>query len=353
MVLLIPAYQPDRRLLELVRELAAVAPELDVVIVDDGSGPHYAPVFSDAATLGADVIGFTANRGKGAALKHGFAHIAAHYPGQDVVCADSDGQHTVRDILRVGRAVRPGAMVLGVRAFSGRVPVRSRVGNTLTRWAFRAATGVSVSDTQTGLRGYPASALEWLVGVPGERFEYELNLLLRGRGAGWAIEELPISTIYLAGNASSHFRPLADSVRVSLPLLAFSASSLIAFVVDLVLLLVVNALTGSLLAAVVAARGLSSAVNFAINRRVVFSSRRRLGGALGRYYLLVVVLLLANYGLLAALTGFGMALVVAKLLVEPVLFIASYQLQRNLVFASTESPRAVASGREPMLAGRR
>lgn len=95
MVLLIPAYQPDRRLLELVRELAEVAPELDVVIVDDGSGPHYAPVFSDAATLGADVIGFTANRGKGAALKHGFAHIAAHYPGQDVVCADSDGQHTV------------------------------------------------------------------------------------------------------------------------------------------------------------------------------------------------------------------------------------------------------------------
>ncbi len=182
------------------------------------------------------------------------------------------------------------------------------------------------------MRGYPASALDWLAGVPGERFEYELNLLLRGRGAGWTIEELPISTVYLAGNASSHFRPLADSIRVYLPLLAFSASSLIAFVVDLVLLLVVNALTGSLLAAVVAARGLSSAVNFAINRRMVFSSRRRVRGALGRYYLLVAVLLLANYGLLAAVTGFGIALVVAKLLVEPVLFLASYQVQRSLVF---------------------
>ncbi len=353
MVLLIPAYEPDARLLQLLRELAAVAPELEVVVVDDGSGPAYAPLFSDAAVLGADVIGFATNRGKGAALKHGFAHIAAHYPGQDVVCADSDGQHRVRDILRVGRAVRPGAMVLGVRAFSGRVPARSRIGNLVTRWVFRAVTGIAVSDTQTGLRGYPAAALAWLGGVAGERFEYELNLLLRARSAGWTVEELPIETVYLAGNASSHFRPLVDSVRVYLPLLAFSASSLAAFLVDLVVLLAVNALSGSLLAAVVAARGVSSAVNFLTNRRVVFASRRTLRGTLLRYYLLVGVLLLANFALLAALTGLGLPLLMAKLLVEPSLFLAGYQVQRRFVFGAAEVPRAVASEPERVLVGGR
>ncbi len=346
MVVLIPAYEPDRRLLDLLRDLAMVAPELDVVVVDDGSGAGYAAVFSDAVMLGADVIGFPANRGKGAALKYGFAHIAAHYPGQDVVCADSDGQHTARDVVRVGRAVRPGALVLGVRAFTGRVPLRSRVGNTLTRWMFRAATGTAVSDTQTGLRGYPAAALDWLTGVPGDRFEYEFNLLLQAGGAGWTVEELPIDTVYLADNASSHFRPLVDSVRVYLPLLTFSASSLAAFAVDFVVLLVVSALTGNLLAAVVAARGVSSAVNFGVNRRMVFASRRPLRSTLLRYYLLVAVLLLANYGLLAWLTGLGVALALAKLVVEPALFLASYRVQRRLVFG--DGP-ALAADRPPLV----
>lgn len=346
MIVLIPAYEPDRTLLDLLRQLAREAPELAVVVVDDGSGPMYAPVFSDASRLGADVIGFATNRGKGAALKYGFAHVARHYAGQDVVCADSDGQHAVVDILRVGRAVRGGAMVLGVRAFSGRVPLRSQVGNTITRWAFRAASGVSLSDTQTGLRAYPAAALPWLGSVPGERFEYELNVLLRAKGAAWTIDEVPIATIYLAGNQSSHFRPLADSVRIYLPLLRFSASSLLAFGIDFVALLMLHALTGSLLVAVVGARGLSSAVNFLTNRRLVFSSQRSLRGTLVRYYLLVGVLLLANYGLLAWLTGAGLALAAAKILVEVTLFLASYQVQRSVVFG-VQKPAATAVARPP------
>lgn len=352
MIVLIPAYEPGRCLLELIRDLAREAPELQVVVVDDGSGPLYAPLFSDVSRLGADVIGYAANRGKGAALKHGFAHIARHYPDQSVVCADSDGQHAVVDILRVGRAVGPGSMVLGVRAFSGRVPLRSRVGNGLTRWAFRAASGVGVSDTQTGLRGYPAEALAWLGTVSGDRFEYELNLLLQARSAGWTIVEVPIATIYLAGNASSHFRPLTDSARIYLPLLAFSASSLVAFAIDFVALLLLNAVTGSLLVAVIGARGLSSAVNFVTNRRVVFESRRPLRSTLVRYYLLVGVLLLANYGLLAWLTSFGLALALAKVLVEVTLFVASYQVQRSFVFGLQPPPvTAVAAPRERLPIG--
>lgn len=354
MIVLIPSYEPDRRLVQLVKDLSGID-DLEVLVVDDGSGPAYAPLFAEAERAGVEVLTHPENRGKGAALRTGFAHIRAHHPEQDVVCADSDGQHTLLDILRVAAALDSSDpdMVLGVRRFTGRVPLRSRFGNRVTAALFALATGVRITDTQTGLRGYPSAALPWLCGVAGDRFEYELNLLLRAREAGWTIDEVPIATIYLAGNESSHFRPLVDSLRIYLPLLAFSASSLVAFGVDFVTLLLLNALTGNLLAAVIGARGLSSAVNFLTNRRMVFGSQRPLRATLVRYYLLVAVLLLANYGLLAWLTGFGVALAVAKVLVEVTLFVASYQVQRSFVFgrpatsriAPTEEGRQLVSSR--------
>lgn len=219
MIVLIPSYQPDERLVALVQDLCAAAPDADVLVVDDGSGPAYEGVFAEAGAAGAHVESHPRNRGKGAALRTGFAWIQEHREGLDVVCADSDGQHTPGDILRVAAAIRPGAMVLGGRRFTGAVPLRSRVGNTLIRWAFRWGTGQRVHDTQTGLRGYPAELLGWLRTVPGDRFEYEFNLLLGAPDAGVAIDEVEIATIYLDDNASSHFRPVVDSVLIYAPLL--------------------------------------------------------------------------------------------------------------------------------------
>lgn len=137
-------------------------------------------------------------------------------PGEPVVCADCDGQHTPADIARIAALVAPGTMVLGGRRFTGPtsggpVPLRSKVGNAVSRWLFGAVAGVGVHDTQTGLRAYPADLLPWLQSVPGDRFEYEFSLLLRASGAGVLIVEVPIETIYLDANASSHFRPVQDS----------------------------------------------------------------------------------------------------------------------------------------------
>ncbi len=270
MIVLIPAYEPDGKLVRLVSELRATGVVRGIVVVDDGSGPSSSDVFDDVARLGAVLVGFPANRGKGAALRRGLAEVARRWPGEDVVCADADGQHRVADILRVGERVLDGdgALVLGARAFAGDVPVRSRLGNTVTRWLFRAATGLRVQDTQTGLRGYPASMIGWLLDVRGDRYEYELNVLLSAAREGRSVVEIEIKTIYLDGNASSHFRPLVDSARIYAPLLAFSLSSLLAFGIDTAALLVLDAVTGSLLVSVVGARGVSGAVNFVVNRRV-------------------------------------------------------------------------------------
>ena len=332
MIILIPAYEPDLRLVRLVRSLRAADATATILIVDDGSGPSYTSVFSVAADLGATVLGFTANRGKGAALRFGFAWANRQRPGEPVVCADCDGQHTLEDILRVGAAIRPGTIVLGGRRFTGDVPARSRVGNTISRWLFRAVTGAAVYDTQTGLRGIPADLLDWLASVPGERFEYEFTVLLRARDAGVRLHEVEIATVYLAENASSHFRPIRDSLRIYAPLLGFAASSLTSYVIDLALVVGLQAVTGNLLASVVAARLVSATCNFQVNRRAVFDYRGDSRRAGFRYAVLATALLAVNYTLLAGLVGLGWGVAAAKIAVEAVLFVASYIVQHRLVF---------------------
>ncbi|WP_433615740.1 glycosyltransferase [Dactylosporangium sp. CA-139114] len=353
MLILIPAYEPDDRLTRLLEDLRRDAVDADVVVVDDGSGPAYRAVFAAARQLGATVLTHPANRGKGAALKTGFRHAAAR-AAPVVVCADADGQHRPRDILAVADAVRrTGRTVLGVRRFTGPVPARSRIGNAVTRTVYTALTGRRVADTQTGLRGYPPGLLGWLQTVPGERFEYEMRALLLAARAGHPIEQVPIATVYLEGNASSHFRPVADSLRVYAPLLRFAVSSLLAAALDTALLLGLHAATGALLPSVLAARAVSATVNFAVNRRAVYPASRGGGrpdvaGAAVRYWLLVVALALANYATLAGLTAVGLPLPAAKLTTDVALFVASYRIQRRFVFAApAPRPRRPAVLAEP------
>jgi len=224
MIVVAPVYQPGHQLIRFVTELREAAPDVGVVVVDDGSGPAYAGILEAVEGGDCAVLRHPANRGKGAALKTGFRHVAESGPGRHVVTADADGQHAVVDVLRVAEHVRlTGRIVLGVRRFSGAVPLRSRFGNAVTRLLFRAATGRPVQDTQTGLRGYPDRLLDWLLSVPGERFEYEMNVLLYAARAGHPIEELAVATTYLDDPGSSHFGSLTDSARVYWPLLRHAA----------------------------------------------------------------------------------------------------------------------------------
>ncbi|GAA3344834.1 hypothetical protein GCM10020358_49660 [Amorphoplanes nipponensis] len=228
-VFLLPVYQPSRHLPELMTELRQAAPGCHFVIVDDGStGPAAAEVLRQAENLGGTVLRHPGNQGKGVALKTGFGYAAEQHPGLDVVCADADGQHSVADIVRVADRVRDtGHTVLGVRRFAENVPLRSKVGNTVTQVLFKAATGRGVQDTQTGLRAYPSALLGWLCTVPGERFEYEMNVLLEAARAGHRIEQVVITTTYLDDNSSSHFSALSDSARIYWPLLRYAAASLL------------------------------------------------------------------------------------------------------------------------------
>ena len=335
MIILIPSYEPDQRLIDIVRSLRTAGHQL--VVVDDGSGPAYWPFFDAVERLGAKVLVHQANRGKGAALKTGFAFIAEAYPGQAVVCADSDGQHSVCDIERVARhlAGSDADLVLGARRFTGKVPARSKFGNSVTRRVFALATGRDLIDTQTGLRAHAARTLEWLGAIEGDRFEYELRVLLAATREKRSIEEVEIETIYLEENASSHFRPLWDSLAIYRQLLAFLTSSFIGFGIDVIALFALTAWTGSLVGSVIGARLISATANYSLNRWWVFrgADRSGRGTSLLRYAALAVTLLAANVLLMQGIVVLTGSLALAKIVTEVSLVALSYLIQRTFVFA--------------------
>ena len=336
---LLPAWQPEASFGALVAELVTRGFGI-VIVVDDGSQAACEPVFAEIAALPrVNLLRHATNLGKGRALKSGFNHLlSAHPEMRGVVTADADGQHAPGDIERVARALLAGngKPVLGVRRFSAAVPLRSRIGNRLTRLIFRLLTGTRLTDTQTGLRGLPLNLLPELLPLEGERYEYEMTMLAHLCRSGQVPAEVPIATIYLENNRGSHFNPVWDSMRIYFVLLRFYASSLLAAGIDLAGFSLCFALTHRILPSLVAGR-LSSLINFTINRRFVFQSRPPVPGSLWRYYVLAAVVAGVSYALIVRLQkGAHWNVLLAKITVDAVLSLASFSAQRTFVFRRGE-----------------
>lgn len=342
MYIIVPSYEPDQRLLQVVQDITIKLPKARIIVINDGSGARYRDYFDEAEFIGATVLTHPINKGKGAALKTAFAYIeeqvlAEKLPAQAMVTVDSDGQHLIKDIVRVAKATEenPDQLILGARAFVGKVPARSRFGNKVTASLFGLVTGQKVTDTQTGLRGLSTNLIPWLLNLDGERFEYEFNMLLEAKKSGHPhpIVEVPIETVYLEENKSSHFRPIRDSIRIYSPFLKFSGTAVLASLIDALVLFVLFALTNHLLLSVVLARVISASSQCFLNANLVFKQTSSLFKSSVRYFMLVLVLLACNYVLLSSLVAIGLGLVLAKLLTETLLFVLSYRVQHNHVFA--------------------
>ena len=334
MTILIPAYEPDIRLLELIIHIRNSS-DYNIVVVDDGSGEKYASIFNSIEEFGCTVLRHCKNLGKGRALKTGFEYMKKSEEEEGIVCADCDGQHLVEDIIKIAGEInaQKSHIILGCRHFLGKIPLRSRVGNTITRWVYAFLTGSSIKDTQTGLRGYSVNMLDWLCTIPGERFEYEMNMLLQVHEAGYSLREVAIDTVYLQNNRSSHFRPFTDSARVYLPILKFSASSALAGAADFLLLLILQCVTSNLALSVFGARAVSSVLNYCINKNYVFEKKAGVGKPAIKYFFLVLIVLFSNYLLMAGFYQLlGVPLILAKLLTETILFLFSYWTQKKCVF---------------------
>lgn len=342
-VILIPAYKPTHQLILLCQALRDAG--LAVLIVDDGSGEAYHFIFTEVEALGCVIVRHAVNFGKGRALKTGInVALTMSDALQCLITADADGQHTCNDILRLQEAMRahPNAIVIGSRKFSGNVPLRSRVGNTITRYIYRFVTGINCHDTQTGLRGIPAQALPEMLKIAGERYEYEMNMLLRLRDMRIPLHEVDIETIYIDDNKGSHFHPLRDAIRIYGMIMRFALSSLLSFGVDYgFYMLFLHSLQATPALSYAYARVISSLFNYTFNRVAVFG---RHGGrkSIIRYYMLAAVQLCAGAGLVQLANAlFGYRAAWMKIPVDTALFFVSFWIQREFIFSKKDKTEAM------------
>lgn len=335
MLVLIPAYEPSDKLLNVITEIKKNT-EYKVLVIDDGSGEKYQSIFKEAEKLGSIVLYHSKNKGKGEALKTAFKYLLLINSKENFVCSDSDGQHHINDIIKIGKEINENSreMVLGTRGFEGKVPLKSQIGNKLTALIFRTITKINITDTQTGLRAYPNSMLSWLCSVEGSRFEYEFNLLLQAKKQDILIKQIPILTIYKNHNKGTHFHPIKDSIRVYKPLLKFCMSSFLSALLDFTLLFIFQYLIGNLFLAVVLSRIISSVFNYNINKSIVFHSKNKSTvQSAQKYFSLVIIIMILNYLIISFMINrLFINSVIAKLLAEFILFVLSYIIQKRIVF---------------------
>ncbi len=333
--IIVPAYNPAQPFVELVRDLVA---EFDVLVINDGSKSECAPMFEAAVAAGATLVEHEVNRGKGAAIKTAIAYMQSTGTEWVAVTADADGQHCVKDIKEVARLTveAPDHLVLGVRSFKG-MPARSKIGNTLTRLSFSLATRRRISDTQTGLRGFSWKTADRLITAEGDRYEYEMNVLINLKKWDIPVKETTIETIYIDGNVSSHFHPIRDSLVVYGQIIKHIAASLICTVLDYILyLLLIKLTTIPPEWAYLAARIVSATVNYQLSRRVVFRAKPSWRTTLAYFMLALCTVSTGSLLVMVFTNMLNAGETWIKLPVDVLMFFVNYFLQKHFVFCEKE-----------------
>lgn len=345
--LVIPSLDPDEKLTLTV--LSAISAGIDdIILVDDGSSQDRRHYFTELESRPeVTLLTHGINRGKGAALRTAFSYFLENRQGKDgVVTADGDGQHKTEDIIACAeRMAEEGGIVLGCRDFSlDNVPPKSRFGNRATSLVFRLFCGMKLSDTQTGLRAIPTEYIDELLGVNGDRYEYETNMLLYMGRRDIPYSEVKIETVYYDENRASHFRPIRDSLRVYGLILKYAASSILSSMVDLLMFYLLGQFIFSggshsdVLFCTAGARIASSVVNFTMNKTLVFGNHSRIVMTFLRYVCVAVPVMLASWisvSMLSGLFGDGIGQLgrtAVKVPVDIILFLISFRIQRKWVF---------------------
>lgn len=354
----IPAYEPPHAFIDYAKQLVSGGAH-KLIVVNDGSCEKYQDVFDTLSTIeNVIVLSYPENHGKGYALKTAFKYIKENFDENHViVTADCDGQHLVKDVVNcsISAEENPQSLILGVRDFSlPQVPSRSRFGNVNTRRAFKLLYGLSITDTQTGLRAFDYGLLDKLISVSGDRFEYEMNMLVVIHKSQNTIVEVPIETVYEKKpddvETRSHFKTFRDSVRVwgvllknvQNYILALLAAGVIEYTVyglcEYVIFPHLHAALGTLYSTVIA-RVLSSILNCTLNYKLVFKGSGKT--SVIRYYTLWLFILASSYGLthlFGNVLGSGNAMVITKIIIDLLLSTISYQVQTHWVFPHKNKP---------------
>lgn len=342
-VIIIPSYQPDNHLVDLVKDIKALTKQ-PIIVVNDGSNKDYELIFNQTKRLGCILLNHDVNQGKGASIKTAIKYAIDHFENlSGVITADADYQHLPKDIIRVSNELdkNPESLVLGSRNFTGDdVPKKSKFGNRFSALYFKLATNVSISDTQTGLRGIPKCLLNKSLSIKENRYDYEMTFLIDVAKSDTCILEYTIETVYRDNNNHSHFRPIVDSYRIYKRPIRFAISSLLSAFIDLSIFTILtmilnNEIATLVLISTITARIVSGIFNFTVNKRWSFESDSPFKKSFFKYFLLYILQLSLSILFVLMLSNTQIHLTIIKLFVDGCLFIASYFVQKNWVFKKT------------------
>ncbi len=337
---IIPSYKPSQELIGVVFKLSEEFER--IVVVDDGGGKEYSKIFDIIKKhSGVEVVHHVSNQGKGRALKTAFNYCLLHDKAENgIITVDGDGQHKVEDVVKVAQELRKGEnkVVLGCREFSDKsIPLRSRLGNNISKLVYRWACGLKLSDTQTGLRGIPKDLLPLCCRIAGEKYDYETNMLLTFKDSGVEFREVKIETVYENNNQSSHFNTIRDSAMIYAVLLKYSVSSLVAAIVDYSLFALFLKLGISIVLGTYFARAVSCVVNFLLNKRFVFRNDDKATGQFVKYLVLVAISASLSGQAVSCISAyFTISPIIIKIPIEIALYLFNYAMQRTFVFRKNE-----------------
>ena len=336
----IPAYNPDDNLLQVVNNIVTQS-EYKIFVIDDGSAHDTQNIFTQLVEKGKNQEGqiiflrHAVNLGKGAALKTVFNHILVNYPDiEGVVTLDSDGQHSTEDCLHILQVLQenPNALVLGYRTFSRDIPLKSYIGNNISRFIYKIILGHAFKDTQTGLRALGRELMKQCLTIKSNRFEFETEQLALATQQHIPINEIPIKTIYIENNKTTSFRPLVDSFKIYFVLFRYALSSIITALADFIVFSIALSFGAHVFFANMLARTVSIGVQFTLLDKFVFHSKAKI----------VKFLLFAGYvygmGIISAVTQIeaieklGFPVILAKISVEGVLFFVNFAFLRLYIF---------------------
>lgn len=330
-IAIIPSLEPDHHLIDITRELKEN--DYEIIIVNDGSSSKYNEYFNQVKDI-ATVLTHETNQGKGTALRTAFKYIKENYQTPYmIITVDSDGQHKLADCNKIIEYLKkhPNELVLGKRIRNQKTPLRSKIGNAITRVVYKFVSNIDIYDTQTGLRAFSNNLIDKMIKIPGERFEYEINMLLYIASENIKITEIEIETIYIESNKSSHFNPIKDSYKIYKEIFKYSQGAIISFIIDYLLYTLFNTLKFKVATSNIIARIISSLINYNINKKYVFQKSNKYSFI--KYYLLVIANILINTFILTKIIGlFKTNIYLAKLIIEIIMFFINYLIQKLLIY---------------------
>lgn len=341
-IILIPAYEPHERLISLIEEIKSFWHSY-IVVVNDGSHSSYNHIFDAIKTNQVHVLTHLKNKGKGAALKTGIKYIRESFIDVDnIITCDADGQHLPSDIEKISNTTKdyPNYLILGTRSkLLDHVPLKSKLGNLFSSFFFFLNTKKRCPDTQTGLRVIPSCLFDDALSIQDNRFDYEMTFLMNVAKSKIPLHYVDIETIYLDQNKSSHFRPIRDSILVYKQPLKFTTIAITSAVIDLgIFTLLIFVFKGSILEiiayATIIARLISGGYNFLLNRFWSFKSKSHIKKDFMHYGILYVFQLLTSIAFVTILSYIFSTYTFNKLVVDSILFIISYYIQKHWVFNS-------------------